>query len=121
MLLFVEVSGLGNLVLLRGEQECADAGRSHRHVTFQAVHAAEPADRLTQHLGRAGLRLHFALSQHFPKLWDVRAGVGEHRRGRIEACRMWGEDQRKGAVSCNIREPRPFRFFSFLKVLLNYS
>lgn len=56
MLLFVEVSGLGSLVLPRREQGRGGAGRSHRHVTFQAVHAAGPAERLTQHLGGAGLR-----------------------------------------------------------------
>lgn len=67
-MLFVEVSGLGNLIVLGGELECGGAGRSQRHVTFQAVHGAEPADRLTQHLGRAGPRLRAARLPHFRRL-----------------------------------------------------
>lgn len=75
MLLFVEVSGLGYLVLPRRERERGGAGRSHRHVTFQAVHAAEPADRLTQHPGCAGLR------PHSSALTPEDAVGGEGRRG----------------------------------------
>lgn len=45
-------------------------------MTFQAVHGAEPADRLTQHLGRAGPRLRTARSPHFRRRWEVSAVVG---------------------------------------------
>lgn len=68
-------------------------------MTFQAVHAAVPADRLTQHLGRAGLRPHSALSQHFSKLWGVRAVVGDNLKWRFEACPVWLGGPRKGKVS----------------------
>ncbi|XP_078192765.1 la-related protein 4 isoform X15 [Callithrix jacchus] len=88
MLLFVEVSGFASLVLPLGEQECGGAGRSHRHVTLRAVHAAEPADRLTQHLGRAGLQLPSARSPHSRKLWEQVTSKGT---GLNPNAKVWQE------------------------------
>lgn len=97
MLLFVEVSGLGYLVLPRRERERGGAGRSHRHVTFQAVHAAEPAARLTQHPGCAGPRPHRrALAPEDATGGEGRRGGTGKRGARAWSRGAWGSEEGEG-------------------------